>query len=76
MKEFEGKLLSFDNRELVIEAGKKQHTISYEKVASARLPFVLKCLVHLINEKDTSHDNGKVLTSFEPFAVLRMGCHV
>lgn len=40
MKEFEGKLISFDNEELVIEAGKKQHTVSYEKVASARLAIV------------------------------------
>ncbi|MGQ8871803.1 ribosome maturation factor RimP [Paenibacillus amylolyticus] len=40
MKEFEGKLLSFDNEELVIEAGKKQHTVSYEKVASARLAIL------------------------------------
>ncbi|MDT0122311.1 ribosome maturation factor RimP [Paenibacillus sp. RRE4] len=40
LKEFEGKLLSFDNGELVIETGKKQHTISYEKVASARLAIL------------------------------------
>jgi ribosome maturation factor RimP len=40
LKEFEGKLLSFDNGELVIEAGKKQYTISYEKVASARLAIL------------------------------------
>ncbi|CAI6032743.1 Ribosome maturation factor RimP [Paenibacillus sp. JJ-100] len=40
MKEFEGKLISFENEELVIEAGKKQHTVSYEKVASARLAIV------------------------------------
>ncbi|GGH59716.1 ribosome maturation factor RimP [Paenibacillus silvae] len=40
MKEFEGKLISFDNGELVIESGKKQHTVSYEKVASARLAIL------------------------------------
>ncbi|KAA8784670.1 ribosome maturation factor RimP [Paenibacillus sp. 4624] len=40
LKEFEGKLLSFDNGELVIETGKKQHSISYEKVASARLAIL------------------------------------
>ncbi|MEK4273509.1 ribosome maturation factor RimP [Paenibacillus sp. FSL R7-0026] len=40
LKEFEGKLLSFDNDELVIEAGKKQHAISYDKVASARLAIL------------------------------------
>lgn len=40
LKEFEGKLLSFDDEELVIEAGKKQHAISYDKVASARLAIL------------------------------------
>lgn len=40
LKEFEGKLLSFDDDELVIEAGKKQHAISYDKVASARLAIL------------------------------------
>ncbi|KQY83156.1 ribosome maturation factor RimP [Paenibacillus sp. Root52] len=40
LKEFEGKLLSFDDGTLVIEAGKKQHTVSYEKVASARLAIL------------------------------------
>lgn len=40
MKEFEGKLISFENGELVIESGKKQHTVSYEKVASARLAIL------------------------------------
>lgn len=40
MKEFEGKLLSFDNGELVIEAGKKQYTVPYDKVASARLAIL------------------------------------
>lgn len=39
-KEFEGRLLSFDNEELLIEAGKKTYTIPYEKVASARLAII------------------------------------
>lgn len=39
-KEFEGRLLSFENDELVISVGKKQHTIPYAKVASARLAIV------------------------------------
>lgn len=40
MKEFEGKLESFDNEELVIKVGKKQHVIPYAKVASARLAII------------------------------------
>ncbi|PQP80647.1 ribosome maturation factor RimP [Paenibacillus sp. PCH8] len=40
LKEFEGKLLSFDDGELVIEAGKKKHAISYDKVAGARLAIL------------------------------------
>ena len=40
LKEFEGKLLSFDDGELVIEEGKKQHAITYDKVASARLAIL------------------------------------
>ncbi|AWB44337.1 ribosome maturation factor RimP [Paenibacillus sp. CAA11] len=39
-KEFEGRLLSFDNDDLVIESGKKQYTIPYSKVASARLAII------------------------------------
>lgn len=39
-KEFEGKLASFDNDELVIESGKKRHAIPYAKVASARLAII------------------------------------
>ncbi|MFC5448380.1 ribosome maturation factor RimP [Paenibacillus aestuarii] len=39
-KEFEGKLLSFDGEELVVEAGKKRSTIPFAKVASARLAIV------------------------------------
>lgn len=39
-KEFEGKLLSFDNDELVIVFGKKQATVPYDKVASARLAII------------------------------------
>ncbi|WP_411346146.1 ribosome maturation factor RimP [Paenibacillus sp. WLX1005] len=40
LKEFEGHLLSFDDGELLIEAGKKRFTISYAKVASARLAII------------------------------------
>lgn len=40
LKEFEGRLLSFVNDELVVEAGKKSHTIPYSKVASARLAII------------------------------------
>ncbi|WP_046215398.1 ribosome maturation factor RimP [Paenibacillus wulumuqiensis] len=39
-KEFEGRLLSFDNEDMLIEAGKKRYTIPYEKVASARLAII------------------------------------
>ncbi|MFD0869150.1 Ribosome maturation factor RimP [Chlamydia abortus] len=40
LKEFEGRLKSYDGSELVIEVGKKQHTIPTEKMASARLAIV------------------------------------
>lgn len=40
VKEFEGMLASFDNDELVIESGKKRHSIPYAKVASARLAII------------------------------------
>ncbi|MOA60035.1 Ribosome maturation factor RimP [compost metagenome] len=40
LKEFEGRLLSFVDEELVIEMGKKNHTIPYSKVASARLAII------------------------------------
>lgn len=40
LKEFEGRLLSFNNDELVVEVGKKSHTIPYNKVASARLAII------------------------------------
>ncbi|MHA0856005.1 ribosome maturation factor RimP [Paenibacillus sp. CMAA1364] len=40
LKEFEGRLLSFESDVLVIEVGKKKHEISYEKVASARLAII------------------------------------
>lgn len=39
-KEFEGRLLSFEQDDLLIEAGKKQHVIPYAKVASARLAII------------------------------------
>ena len=39
-KEFEGKLLSFDGQEAIVEIGKKKHSIPYDKVASARLAIV------------------------------------
>lgn len=40
LKEFEGRLLSFVDEELVIEMGKKKHTVPYSKVASARLAII------------------------------------
>jgi ribosome maturation factor RimP len=40
LKEFEGKLESFDNEELVIQTVKKQYVIPYAKVASARLAII------------------------------------
>ncbi|MGG3507369.1 ribosome maturation factor RimP [Paenibacillus lautus] len=40
LKEFEGKLESFDNEELVIQTVKMQHVIPYAKVASARLAII------------------------------------
>ncbi|MBU5673039.1 ribosome maturation factor RimP [Paenibacillus brevis] len=40
LKEFEGRLLSFAGEELVIEIGKKTHTVPYGKVASARLAII------------------------------------
>ncbi|WP_405114075.1 ribosome maturation factor RimP [Paenibacillus sp. FSL K6-1217] len=40
LKEFEGRLLSFENEELLISAGKKQHVVPYAKVASARLAII------------------------------------
>lgn len=36
-KEFEGNLLSFDGVTAVVKVGKKEHSIPYDKVASARL---------------------------------------
>ncbi|MFB9329739.1 ribosome maturation factor RimP [Paenibacillus aurantiacus] len=39
-KEFEGKLLAFEGDEMVVEIGKKKHTLPYAKVASARLAIV------------------------------------
>jgi ribosome maturation factor RimP len=40
LKEFEGRLLSFDGDEMVVEVGKKRHAIPYNKVASARLAII------------------------------------
>ncbi|OBZ16916.1 MULTISPECIES: ribosome maturation factor RimP [Bacillales] len=39
-KEFEGLLLSFDGENAVVRTGKKEYTIPYVKVASARLAIV------------------------------------
>ncbi|MEC0173305.1 ribosome maturation factor RimP [Paenibacillus favisporus] len=39
-KEFEGRLLSFEDDVLVISAGKKEYSIPYAKVASARLAII------------------------------------
>ncbi|SYX82841.1 ribosome maturation factor RimP [Paenibacillus alvei] len=40
LKEFEGVLISFDEQTVVVQVGKKEHAIPYEKVASARLAIV------------------------------------
>ncbi|ULL17299.1 ribosome maturation factor RimP [Paenibacillus sp. H1-7] len=40
LKEFEGKLVSFDEQTVAVEVGKKTHEIPYNKVASARLAIV------------------------------------
>jgi ribosome maturation factor RimP len=40
LKEFEGKLVSYSGQELVVEAGKKEHAVPTNKVASARLAIV------------------------------------
>lgn len=40
LKEFEGRLLSFEDDILVIAIGKKQHSIPYSRVASARLTII------------------------------------
>lgn len=39
-KEFEGRLLSFEQDDMLIQIGKKQHVIPYAKVASARLAII------------------------------------
>lgn len=39
-KEFEGMLVSFDDETVVVRIGKKEHGISYGKVASARLAVI------------------------------------
>ena len=40
LKEFEGYLEAFDGENVVVRIGKKDHTIPYAKVASARLAVV------------------------------------
>ncbi|MCC3381311.1 ribosome maturation factor RimP [Paenibacillus farraposensis] len=40
LKEFEGRLLSFEDGELTVQSGQKKHTIPYEKVAGARLAII------------------------------------
>lgn len=40
LKEFEGQLLSFENEELTVRTGKKEHVIPYAKVAGARLAII------------------------------------
>ncbi len=40
LKEFEGYLIAFDGENAVVRIGKKEHTIPYAKVASARLAVV------------------------------------
>ncbi|WP_138493940.1 ribosome maturation factor RimP [Paenibacillus pinistramenti] len=39
-KEFEGRLLSFEDDELLVQVGKKEFAIPYGKVASARLAII------------------------------------
>ena len=40
LKEFEGTLISYDEETLVIKVGKKEHSLPFNKVASARLAIV------------------------------------
>lgn len=40
LKEFEGVLSSFDEQTVIVQVGKKEHAIPFEKVASARLAIV------------------------------------
>ncbi|HEY0829278.1 MAG TPA: ribosome maturation factor RimP [Bacilli bacterium] len=40
MKEFEGKLISYDSRFLTIQVSNKQHALPTDKIASARLAVV------------------------------------
>ncbi|MDP4097502.1 ribosome maturation factor RimP [Paenibacillus sp. P96] len=40
LKEFEGRLLSFENDELTVQTSKKEHVIPYAKVAGARLAII------------------------------------
>lgn len=40
LKEFEGHLVSFENDQLLVTIGKKQYSIAYDKVASARLAIL------------------------------------
>jgi ribosome maturation factor RimP len=40
LKEFEGKLLSFNEETVEVEVGKKKHQIPFNKVAGARLAIV------------------------------------
>lgn len=40
MKEFEGQLIAFDGEELTVRVGKKEYTVPYAKVASARLAII------------------------------------
>jgi ribosome maturation factor RimP len=40
LKEFEGKLISYDELSLVVQIGKKKYTLPTDKVSSARLAIV------------------------------------
>ncbi|MMZ67703.1 Ribosome maturation factor RimP [compost metagenome] len=40
LKEFEGRLLSFEDGELTVQSGQKKHAIPYDKVAGARLAII------------------------------------
>lgn len=40
LKEFEGELLAFNGENVIVRVGKKEHTLPYDKVASARLAII------------------------------------
>jgi len=42
LKEFEGRLVSFEDGTAVVEVGRKRHTLPWAKIASARLAIVFE----------------------------------